>query len=226
VDAADERRDKGGRRSQLIQVFADATGAHMWGPVDGPLTHAPLNLSWVLSSEPGHWKGVVQCDIDLVGVTLALQGGVVHWSKSRQLPAGAFVVGEPMTGFPVAFWIGRALEDEAPGRTNLALYLRGAVRATMVGEVSSATPFEIMESAEGTTGEAICVVRLGTTPPTECGFLFLARSDVRTSRKGLWRVRPTLAGELTGVIGSILGDGRSGEARVLEQADGADEAQP
>ena len=126
-------------------------------------------------------------------------------------------------GFPVAFWIGGALTDATPGRTNIALYLRGAVRATMVGEVSSATSFEIAEGADGWTGDAIRLVRLGTRPSTECGFLFLARSDVKVGRKGHWRLRPSLEASVTGTLGHVLKSGRFGELRVVEQADAADE---
>ena len=144
-------------------------------------------------------------------------------SRGQRQPAGSHVVGEPVGGFPIAFWIGRALQDKSAGRTNLVLYLRGAARSTMVGHVSSATPFEIRESAQGSTGEALRLVSLGTALPTECGFLFLARSDVRINRKGAWRLPPAVAAGLSGTIGAILHDGRTGEARVVERADGADE---
>src|SRR3989442_13407034 len=126
----------------------------MWGPVAGPLSRIPIKVSWAVSDEPGFWKGVVDAAEPIVGVTLAHHGSRLEWAKSRQLPAGSHVIGEPILGFPVSFWIGRALEDSAPGRTNISLYLRGAVRATMVGEVSSQTAFQIQESATGTTGEA------------------------------------------------------------------------
>ena len=106
--------------------------------MDGSLARVPLTLAWAASAEPGHWKGVVCCDVEIVGVTLALRDGVIQWAKSKQLPVGSQVVGEPVGGFPVAFWIGRALQGESAGRTNVALYLRGAARSTMAGDVSSA----------------------------------------------------------------------------------------
>lgn len=119
-------------------------------------------------------------------------------------PAPLGQVGEPIFGFPVSFWIGRALENATLGRTNIALYLSGAARATMVGEVSSRTAFEIQESTSGTTGEALCLIRLGTSPPTECGFLFLVRSDVRAGRKGVWRARPAVSAGVRGVLAEVL----------------------
>jgi hypothetical protein len=188
----------------------------MWGPVAGPLSRIPIKLSWAISDEPGFWKGAVDTAEPIVGVTLACHGSRLEWAKSRQLPAGSHVIGERISGFPVSFWIGPALEDSAPGLTNIALYLRGAVRATMIGEVSSQTAFQIQESATGTTGEAISLVRLGTSPPTECGFLFLSRSDVRSGRKGVWRASSAVATHVRGVIGDILRGGRVGEG-VVEQ---------
>ena len=198
----------------------------MWGPIDGPLTRIPLNLSWAPSADPEHWKGVVRTDADIVGVSLTLQGGVIHWAKSQQLPLGASIVGEPVGGFPIAFWIGRALQEESAAPTNLALYLRGAVRSTMVGEVSSATRFDIDRETQGRTGEALRLVRLGTTPVTECGFLFLTRSDVRTNRKGQWRLSPSMSRGLSGTLAQVLSGGRVGEARVPERADRADKGDP
>jgi hypothetical protein len=195
----------------------------MWGPIAGAFARIPLSVSWALSDEPGFWKGTVDCAEPVVGVTLALHGNRLHWAKSQELPTGSYVVGEPIFGFPVSFWVGRALEDASPELTNIALYLRGAVRATMIGEVWSRTEFQIQESVSGYTGEALCLVRLSTSSPTECGFLFLARSDVRSSRKGGWRLRPALAGSARGILGEVLRGGRVGEG-VVEQPDAADEA--
>ena len=100
----------------------------MWGAVPGSFTRIPLKLSWAVCAEPGFWKGAVEAAEPIVGVTLTLHGSRLHWAKSRGLPVGSHVVGEPTDGFPVSFWIGRALEDRTPGLTNLALYTPGAVR--------------------------------------------------------------------------------------------------
>jgi hypothetical protein len=110
----------------------------------------------------------------------------------------------------VGFWISTQVGATVSGPQNVQLRLPGVAPAYLV-RASSEAPLRIVESWSGETGNLVELVSIGGDTQLALGALFLARSDVKNARNGVWRVRGEIAEGAPEPLRGILKGPRRGE---------------
>lgn len=179
----------------------------MWGRIEGGFARIPVRLAWTRKPDPfGLWEGRVEAEEEIVGLAVTLRGGRLLWHKT--LKRGAWSDDQP--GLYIGFWISADVGSTVSGAHNAQLRLPGVAPAYMV-RASPESPFRIVPSWSGETGELVELVAIGGNDPMSMGALFLARRDVKTARNGFWRLRATLTEGIAEPFRTILIGARRGE---------------
>lgn len=149
------------------------------------------------------WSGEARAAEPIVAVSFSVRGTQVSWCKSeRARLAGQpvrFLLGHYDSGgrdVQINFSIG---EGQVRSRTVVSSSTyRPPIRAAITGATASLVPFATVEGSQ--------VVQLFA--------LFLAGSDVKVGRNGLWHLRPKLIESVPAAFRKLLTHGRTGELAV------------
>jgi hypothetical protein len=153
------------------------------------------------------WDGVATGTEPFVAIVFIREGATVWWCKSERWPAGAL----PAEAHEVRL---NLTSYDASGEDVQVLWLVGGGQRRRRLRVPSSYRPEIPPERRFRTG---VVERFATVGSEISGgllellVLFVARRDVRSSRNGLWRLRPKLADEVRNEsLRRVLTYGRTG----------------
>jgi hypothetical protein len=144
------------------------------------------------------WEGHVAGEERFVGMLYAEAGGALRWARAEK---GR----EP--SLSLTLWFSPCVK----GRVRVALMSRSAMVDALVSDGDPVSRTSLLVAGDAvTTGVAVDLFRVDGAPGATFGALFLSKEDVRFRRKGLWSIKPRLAGPLGVPLATILQRGRSG----------------
>jgi hypothetical protein len=145
------------------------------------------------------WRGTAIADEALVAVTLLAFDKHIEWCKSDRSQTGDFVVRLLLGSYDS---MGRDVQVAFSLASGDRRYRSMVASPTYVPEIVAPRKFQtgVIESFAVVDGD----------PTIHLLGLFLARSDVRSLRNGLWRVRDHLVDSLPEAFHGMLTYGRTG----------------
>ena len=151
------------------------------------------------------WEGCVTAEKEIVGASLSIYEGQLHWHKT--LRRGAWCDSRPE--LYAGLWVSADVEEKLLGPSNIQVRLPGVAFCTFI-RAESGAPLHVLNGYTGFTGEPLLVARVGGSSPMDLWFLFLVREDVRRTRPKAWRVRKHLESGLSAPFDHILTESRRG----------------
>ncbi len=149
------------------------------------------------------WKATVEGPESFVTLLYGELSGKLRWAKVEKRvarPLSLAVTFMPWgPRWPGQFWVTLGAE----GNGSLGIH-----KVTLVGNPDpSRVP---VADGPAATGLPVELLRVEGSPVRALGALFLAKSDVRFGRKGLWSIHPRIAGVIGEPLATVLRRGRSG----------------
>jgi hypothetical protein len=182
-------------RGALVRVPVQMRGA--WTP------EMALSSGWTRRE----WQGLARADEPLVAVLFARVADTIEWHKSdrppRRDPADAVAVHTLDVSLGITAGPGQPLAS-LDARTHRAH--ANVTISVPGGGLAPAIPDQHATS----TGVLLDLVAFDGTPRVTFALLFLAASQVKVGRNGLWHVRRALAPALHEPLRTILTRGRHG----------------
>jgi len=164
------------------------------------LSHMTVNLDGEWSALPKRdWRGTAIADESLVAVAFLSVNGRIEWAKSDR---------NQLDGFGVR--LGLYHYDSTGRDVQIAFSLAQGGRRCRSNVSSPDYVPEIFTARQLQTGVIHSFAAIDGNPTIHVFALFLARSNVRSQRNGLWRVRDDLANSLPDRFRDMMTYGRTG----------------
>ena len=146
------------------------------------------------------WRGEARSHEPVVAVTVCRRGGHVSWCKSeRANPSGQ----------PVRLLLGHHDSSGRDVQVNFSVGEGQVVSRTLV-ESPAYRPV-IRPQIAGATGALMLFVTVEGSHQVDLLVLFLAGSDVKVGRNGLWHLKPQLLKSVPEAFRELLARGRTGK---------------
>jgi hypothetical protein len=153
--------------------------------IPGALTRSPVRVRIArVSDTPAHWQGRAEADTAIVAVALARHRGQLRWNKSSRRGPWS----DDLPGLHIGVWISELESATLVGPASVQLQLSGAAPAWSV-MTRKPEPVELRERFDAVTGTPAPLLHITGDDPLDVALLFIARSDVRSLRSGIWNPR-------------------------------------
>jgi len=174
------------------------------------LTRRQIRLSggWINTPPKHEWRGFAIADYLFSAVIFVRQGNVLYWSKAET----------NWVRFPLQYSAEFKLEivltissDGAANHADIWYSIHhGGTSIPWVLKSSAPLP-EIMETRIVFSGESFTFVTIESEPASNLHGIFAAKQDIKSLRKGLWRIKSEILEGIPEPSKSILGYGRHGK---------------
>lgn len=146
------------------------------------------------------WRGQARAPEPVVAISFAVKGAQVSWCKSER----ANPVGQP-----VRLLLGHYDSAMRDVQVNFSVGKGGVVSRTVVDSPTYRPKFQATMTVA--TASFIQFTTVEGSQPVQLFALFLAGSDVKVGRNGLWHLRPKLVESVPVDFRNLLTYGRTGE---------------
>ncbi len=172
------------------------------------LTRLQIELSGGWKYPPRRWEGFATADAPFSAVTFVSLGNVLYWCKAEKNWGKSYL--SYSNGYRSEIGLTFSSAD-VPNTVHIRHYIeQGGPPLFSVPQLPGYLP-EIMEKRIVFSGESFTFVTVESESTLNHNTNFVAKQDIKSLRKGLWRVRSQILESIPAPWKSMLGYGRQGK---------------